>query len=73
LRASFGLVISISSCDVTAHAVTTATPRRPEGTGGAEIRVREKGFSGGTSLCRGTTHAPFGSEVERKVSNLVAH
>jgi hypothetical protein len=31
------------------------------------------GFPGGTSFCRGTTHARFGSEVEQKVSNLVAH
>jgi hypothetical protein len=31
------------------------------------------GISGAPSLCRGTTHARFGSEVERKSSNLVAH
>jgi hypothetical protein len=31
------------------------------------------GFPGATSLCRGTTDAPFASEVEQKVSNLVAH
>jgi hypothetical protein len=58
---------------VTAHAVTTDTPRRPDGAGGEEIRMRERGdFSGSRSFCRGTTHARFAGEVERKVSNLVA-
>jgi hypothetical protein len=31
------------------------------------------GFLGATSFCRGTTHARFASEVEQKVSNLLAH
>jgi hypothetical protein len=39
----------------------------PDGTGGAESRVRDMWFpQGATSFCRGTTHARFGSEVERK-------
>src|ERR1700722_2818545 len=43
LRAGLVLVISISSCGVTAHAVTSAAPRRPDGAGGEEIRVQEEG------------------------------
>jgi hypothetical protein len=35
--------------------------------------VREEGVFRRHSLCRGTAHARFGSEVEQKVSNLVAH
>jgi hypothetical protein len=35
--------------------------------------MRERRISGAHLLCRGTTHARSASEVERKVSNLVAH
>jgi hypothetical protein len=66
-------VISISSCDVTARAITTAIPRRPDGAGGEGSRLWRGGILRATSTCRGTTHARFGCEVERKASNLVAH
>jgi hypothetical protein len=47
------------------------TPRG--GLMGGDLEAGEGGFPGSTSLSRGTTHARFGSEVERKASNLVAH
>jgi hypothetical protein len=53
----------------------TPSPPQPRG-GRMALAVRRfgcgRGFPGGASYCRGTTHARFGSEVERNASNLVA-